>query len=193
MARTPSTMLDLGTPAPDFSLPDVVTGRPVTLSELAKGRPVLVAFWCNHCPFVLHVEEGFVDFAREYAGKGLQVVAISSNDAERYPQDGPDEMKARANAHGYPFPYLFDEDQEVAKAYRAACTPDLFLFGADRTLVYRGQFDGSRPGNDVSVTGEDLRAAADAVLAGEAPTRDQRPSLGCNIKWRPGNEPDYYG
>lgn len=193
MARTPSTMLELGTPAPDFSLPDVVTGRPVTLSELAIGQPVLVAFWCNHCPFVLHVEEGFVDFAREYAGKGLQVLAISANDAENYPQDGPDEMKARANTQGYSFPYLFDEDQEVAKAYRAACTPDLFLFGPDRTLVYRGQFDGSRPGNDVPVTGEDLRAAADAVLAGEEPTQDQRPSLGCNIKWRPGNEPDYYG
>lgn len=193
MARTPSTMLDLGTPAPDFSLPDVVTGRPVTLSELATGQPVLVAFWCNHCPFVIHVEEGFVDFAREYAGKGLQVVAISANDAENYPQDGPDEMKARANALGYPFPYLFDEDQEVAKAYRAACTPDLFLFGPDGTLAYRGQFDGSRPGNDVPVTGEDLRAAADAVLAGEAASADQRPSLGCNIKWRPGNEPDYYG
>ncbi len=193
MARTPSTMLELGTPAPDFSLPDVVTGRPVTLSELATGQPILVAFWCNHCPFVLHVEEGFVDFAREYAGKGLQVLAISANDAENYPQDGPDEMKARANTQGYSFPYLFDEDQEVAKAYRAACTPDLFLFGPDRTLVYRGQFDGSRPGNGVPVTGEDLRAAADAVLAGEAPTQDQRPSMGCNIKWRPGNEPDYYG
>ena len=193
MARTPSTMLELGTPAPDFSLPDVVTGRPVTLSELATGQPILVAFWCNHCPFVLHVEEGFVDFAREYAGKGLQVLAISANDAENYPQDGPDEMKARANTQGYSFPYLFDEDQEVAKAYRAACTPDLFLFGPDRTLVYRGQFDGSRPGNGVPVTGEDLRAAADAVLAGEAATQDQRPSMGCNIKWRPGNEPDYYG
>jgi thiol-disulfide isomerase/thioredoxin len=160
---------------------------------VAEGRPLLVAFWCNHCPFVLHVEEGFVDFAREYAGKGLQVVAISANDAEHYPQDGPEEMKARANAQGYPFPYLFDAEQAVAKAYRAACTPDLFLFDADRTLVYRGQFDGSRPGNGVPVTGGDLRAAADAVLAGEAPPADQHPSLGCNIKWRPGNEPDYYG
>jgi peroxiredoxin len=186
-------MLELGTPAPDFSLTDVVTGRPVTLAGLGEGRPLLVAFWCNHCPFVLHVEEAFVDFAREYTDRGLQVVAISANDAEAYPQDGPGEMKARAQAKGYPFPYLFDVDQEVAKAYRAACTPDLFLFDGERRLAYRGQFDGSRPGNEVPVTGEDLRAAADAVLAGEAPSPEQKPSLGCNIKWRPGNEPAYYG
>jgi peroxiredoxin len=186
-------MLALGTPAPDFSLRNVVTGEPFALADLGEGRPLLVAFWCNHCPFVLHVEEGFVEFAREYGERGLQVVAICSNDAERYPQDGPDEMKARAHAQGYPFPYLFDADQAVAKAYRAACTPDLFLFDGDRTLVYRGQFDGSRPGNEVPVTGEDLRAAVDAVLSGDTPSPEQSPSLGCNIKWRPGNEPPYFG
>jgi peroxiredoxin len=192
MARTPSTMLELGTKAPAFALTDTVTGRTVTLEEMSDGAALLVVFWCNHCPFVIHIEDAFVDFAREYAGKGLKVVAISANDVVHYPQDGPVEMKARANAHGYPFPYLLDETQEVAKAYRAACTPDLFLFGPNRTLVYRGQFDGSRPGLDVPVTGEDLRRAVDAVLAGEAPSEHQLPSVGCNIKWAPGNEPDYF-
>ncbi|MEJ2541442.1 MAG: thioredoxin family protein [Gemmatimonadota bacterium] len=193
MARTPSTMLELGTPAPDFALPDVATGGTISLEDVAGGDALLVAFWCNHCPFVLHVEDAFVDFAREYKAKGLQVVAVSANDADAYPQDGPDEMKKRAREHRYPFPYLYDETQEVAKAYRAACTPDLFLFDGAGTLVYRGQFDDSRPSLDIPVTGRDLRAAVDAVLAGETPPRDQHPSLGCNIKWRPGNEPDYYG
>jgi peroxiredoxin len=186
-------MLELGTPAPDFALPDVVTGRTMTLDDVAGEKALLVVFWCNHCPYVLHIEDAFVDFARSYADKGLQVVAVSANDADVYPQDGPEAMKARANEHGYPFPYLYDEDQEVAKAYRAACTPDLFLFDGDRRLVYRGQFDASRPKSDIPVTGEDLRAAVEAVLAGEEPSEEQRPSMGCNIKWRPGNAPDYFG
>jgi peroxiredoxin len=186
-------MLELGTPAPDFALPDVVTGRTITLEDIAGGPAFLVVFWCNHCPYVLHIEDAFVDFARSYADKGLEVVAVSANDADAYPQDRPELMKSRANEHAYPFPYLYDEDQAVAKAYRAACTPDLFLFDGERRLVYRGQFDASRPKSDVPVTGEDLRAAVDAVLAGEAPSEEQRPSMGCNIKWRPGNAPDYYG
>lgn len=193
MARTPSTMLELGTKAPPFSLTDVVTGRAVGLDDLRSGTALLVAFWCNHCPFVLHMEDAFLDFAREYGGKGLQVAAICANDAEKYPQDAPAEMKARAEAKGYPFPYLHDATQEVAKAYRAACTPDLYLFDAGMTLVYRGQFDGSRPGTEIAVSGRDLRAAVDAVLAGGIPSPDQSPSLGCNIKWKPGNEPDWFG
>ena len=193
MTRTPSTMLELGTPAPPFALPDVVTGRTLTLDDVAGGDAFLVVFWCNHCPFVLHIEEAFVAFAREYAAKGLQVVAVCANDAEAYPRDAPDRMRERANAQGYSFPYLHDESQEVAKAYRAACTPDLYLFDGERRLVYRGQFDGSRPSTDVPVTGEDIRAAVDAVLAGETPPEAQQPSLGCNIKWRPGNAPDYFG
>ncbi len=193
MARTPSTMLALGTPAPPFALPDVVTGRTVTLEEMSDGDALLVVFWCNHCPFVHHIEDAFVDFAREFAGRGLKTVAISANDVEKYPQDGPGEMRARANQRSYPFPYLYDEGQEVAKEYEAACTPDLFLFGSEGRLVYRGQFDASRPGLDVPVTGQDLRNAVEAVLAGAAPSEQQTPSVGCNIKWRPGNEPAYFG
>jgi peroxiredoxin len=193
MARTPSTMLDLGTPAPDFSLPDTVSGDRVSLGDIADAPALLVAFWCNHCPFVKHVEPGFVDFAREYAERGVAVVAISSNDVEGYPQDGPERMKETAAAAGYRFPYLYDASQEVAKAYRAACTPDFFLFDGERKLVYRGQFDGSRPGNEVPVTGADLRAAVDAVLEGRDVPEPQVPSLGCNIKWKPGEEPDYFG
>lgn len=193
MARTSSTMLELGTEAPPFAMEDVVTGKTVALDDLMDGQPFLVVFWCNHCPFVLHVEEAFVAFAREYAGKGLPVVAISANDPERYPADSPAEMRKRANAKGYPFPYLHDATQEVAKAYRAACTPDFFLFDARGTLAYRGQFDGSRPSNGVPVTGEDLRGAVDALLAGGRPEEDQIPSVGCNIKWTPGNEPDWFG
>jgi len=186
-------MLELGTPAPDFALPDVVTGRTITLDDVAGGQAFLVVFWCNHCPYVLHIEDAFVDFARSYADKGLEVVAVSANDVDAYPQDGPGAMKSRANEHAYPFPYLYDESQEVAKAYRAACTPDFFLFDGDGRLVYRGQFDASRPRTDIPVTGEDLRTAVDAVLAGGAPAEEQRPSMGCNIKWKPGNAPDYYG
>jgi len=191
MVRTPSTMLELGTEAPDFTLTDVVTGDPVSRSELG-GSGFLVAFWCNHCPFVKHLEDGFLAFSREYLPRGLKVVAVSANDPDNYPDDAPEKMRELAVEKDYPFPYLFDESQEVAQAYRAACTPDFFLFDGDGRLVYRGQFDGSRPSTSTPVTGEDLRAAADALLAGEAVPETQAPSVGCNIKWRPGNEPDYF-
>lgn len=193
MARTPSTMLPLGTPAPSFALPDPRSGETVSLDDFSDAKALVVAFWCNHCPFVKHVRQAFVAFADEMAEKGVAVVAIQSNDAERYPADGPEAMAAEAHEHGFGFPYLFDETQEVAKAYRAACTPDLYLFDGDHELVYRGQFDGSRPGNDVPVTGQDLRAAVEAVLAGETPDEDQAPSLGCNIKWKQGAEPAWFG
>jgi peroxiredoxin len=190
MARTPSTMLALGTPAPDFSLPDY-DGRQHALGDFAASPALLVAFICNHCPFVRHLRVEFAAFAREYRPRGLAVVAINSNDVEAYPQDGPDAMRAEAVELGYEFPYLLDATQAMAKAYRAACTPDFFLFDAGRRLVYRGQFDDSRPDSGRPVTGADLRAAVDATLAGQAPVPDQLPSLGCNIKWRKGNEPDY--
>ena len=193
MARTPSTMPELRQPAPDFSLTDVVTGATVTRSDFAEAPALLVAFWCNHCPFVKHLEDEFLDFARDYLPKGLQIVAISANDPVAYPQDAPDAMAELANEKDYPFPYLFDESQEVAKAYRAACTPDFFLYDGSGALAYRGQFDGSRPSTGTPITGEDLRAAVDALLSGTEPAEDQRPSVGCNIKWRPGNAPDYYG
>jgi peroxiredoxin len=192
MARTPSTMLALGTSAPNFDLPDF-DGRRHTLDDFAASRALLVAFICNHCPFVKHMRAEFAAFAREYAARGLAVVAIVSNDLDVYPQDGPDAMREEARSLGYVFPYLVDADQQTARAYRAACTPDFFLFDASRRLVYRGQFDDSRPGSDRPVTGADLRLAVDAVLAGKPVDADQRPSLGCNIKWKPGNEPDYYG
>jgi peroxiredoxin len=183
-------MLALGTRAPDFSLPDH-EGKRHALQDFAAAPALLVAFICSHCPFVRHVRTEFAAFARDYRARGLAVVAINSNDLEAYPQDGPDGMRAEAAELGYEFPYLVDATQEVAKAYRAACTPDFFLFDAQRRLVYRGQFDDSRPGNGRPVTGADLRAAVDQTLAGRAPGPDQLPSLGCNIKWRPGNEPDY--
>ena len=192
MARTTSTMLALGTSAPPFDLPDYDGGRH-TLDDFAASRALLVAFICNHCPFVKHMRAEFATFAREYAGRGLALVAIMSNDLDVYPQDGPDAMREEAKSLGYVFPYLVDASQRVARAYRAACTPDFFLFDADRRLVYRGQFDDSRPGSDRPVTGTDLRRAADALLAGAPVDADQRPSLGCNIKWKPGNEPDYHG
>jgi peroxiredoxin len=185
-------MLELGTPAPAFSLPEPATGETVS-SDQFSGRPLLVAFICNHCPFVKHIQGGFAAFAAEYQAKGLAVAAISSNDVTSHPDDGPEQMAEEARLAGYDFPYLFDASQEVAKAYRAACTPDFFLFDRGGRLVYRGQFDGARPGNDVPVSGRDMRAAADAVLAGRQPAPEQQPSLGCNIKWRAGNEPDYYG
>lgn len=194
MARTPSTMLELGTQAPDFSLLEPRTGETVTRDEIAAEGPFIVAFWCNHCPFVKHIRDAFVAFADEAQERGVGVVAISANDAQAYPQDGPEAMADEAHERGYTFPYLFDETQEVAKAYRAACTPDFYLFDAEGVLVYRGQFDDARPGSDRPVTGEDLRGAVNAVVEGRTPDPDaQVPSLGCNIKWRPGNEPDYYG
>lgn len=192
MALTPSTMLPLGSKAPDFRLPDV-SGEPVGLSDLADTPALLVMFVCNHCPYVKHVRGELANLARTYQARGVAVVAINSNDAVAYPDDSPDAMAREKQAAGYTFPYLYDETQEVARAYRAACTPDFFLFDRDRSLVYRGQLDGSRPGNDVPVTGKDLRAALDAVLDGRPVAPDQRPSMGCNIKWRPGHAPDYAG
>jgi len=190
MVKTASTMLSLGTTAPDFSLLNV-DGTKVSRSQFV-GKPLLVIFMCNHCPFVVHIRSALQQFAAEYQGKGLAVVGISSNDVAAYPQDGPDKMKDEASAAGYTFPYLFDETQQVAMAYKAACTPDIFLFDADHALVYRGQFDSSRPGNGVPVTGADLKAACDAVLANQSVPIEQRPSIGCNIKWRVGHEPDYF-
>jgi len=191
MAVTPSTMLELATKAPDFSLPDT-TGKTVSRDDFA-GRPLLVMFICNHCPFVKHVRAKLAELGRAYQAKGVGVVAISSNDVAAYPEDSPKHMKKEAAAAGYTFPYLYDESQEVARAYRAACTPDFFLFDRDHRLVYRGQMDSSRPGNTAPITGEDLTAAVDAVLAGKPVSAEQRPSAGCNIKWKPGNEPDYFG
>jgi peroxiredoxin len=190
MARTPSTMLPLGTPAPAFRLPDFA-GRVHALTDFRDQPALLVAFICNHCPFVRHIRAGFAGYAREYGTQGLAVVAINSNDLIAYPQDGPDGMRAEAAEAGYDFPYLLDETQAVAKAYRAACTPDFYLFDAGRRLAYRGQFDDSRPGNGRPVTGADLRAATAAVLARRAADARQVPSIGCNIKWKAGNAPDY--
>ncbi|MEZ6132964.1 MAG: thioredoxin family protein [Planctomycetaceae bacterium] len=190
MVKTASTMLPLGTTAPDFALPNV-NDTVVRRSDFS-GRPLLVIFMCNHCPFVVHLRSSLAAFADEYAEKGLAVVGISSNDVATHPQDGPDKMKDEAKSAGYHFPYLYDEDQSVAKAYKAACTPDFFLFDADHSLVYRGQYDSSRPGNDVPVTGHDLKAACDAVLAGRDVSADQKPGIGCNIKWKAGSEPDYF-
>jgi peroxiredoxin len=184
-------MLELGTPAPGFSLPDF-DGRVHALADFADAPALLVAFICSHCPFVKHLRSEFAALARDYQPRGLAVVAINSNDVDTYPQDGPDGMRAEAVQTGYVFPYLLDASQAVAKAYRAACTPDFFLFDARRRLAYRGQFDDSRPGNGRPVTGADLRAAIDATLAGRAPAAEQLPSLGCNIKWRKGKEPDYF-
>jgi peroxiredoxin len=185
-------MLPWGTLAPDFRLPDAVSGRPIGLADFAPKPALVVMFICNHCPYVKHIKAGLVAFARDYQAKGIAVVAINANDVDNYPEDSPAKMKAEAKAAGYTFPYLFDETQAVAKAYHAACTPDLYLFNRNRQLVYRGQFDDSRPGNGRPVTGADLRAACDAVLAGRAPAADQKPSIGCNIKWKPGHEPDYF-
>ena len=191
MAKTESTMIALGTKAPDFVLPDT-DGRVVRLDDFADAPGLLVMFLCNHCPFVIHLREALASLVKQYQARGMSVVAINSNDVEAFPADSPEAMVGQAKEFGYTFPYLFDESQVVAKAYNAACTPDFFLFDGERRLVYRGQFDGSRPGNDVSVTGADLGAAVEALLAGNPIPPEQRPSIGCGIKWRPGNEPDYY-
>ncbi len=191
MARTPSTMLELGTPAPDFDLPEPASGGRVALADFT-GRALLVAFICNHCPFVVHIRDAFNAFARECRERGVAVVAINSNDVASHPDDSPERMAEDARRFSYDFPYLFDAEQSVARAYRAACTPDFYLFDSAGELFYRGQFDGARPGNDVPVTGADLRAAVDALLAGSPPPGAQLPSLGCNIKWRAGNQPDYF-
>jgi len=192
MALTPSTMLELGTPAPGFRLPDL-DGRTVELADFASRPALLVMFICPHCPYVKHVRGGLSALAREYQERGVGVVAIMSNDVAQQPDDAPAGMKAEKEEADYVFPYLFDETQEVARAYRAACTPDLYVFDGARRLVYRGQLDDSRPGNGVPVTGRELRAALDAVLADRPVETKQRASVGCNIKWKPGSEPEYFG
>ena len=191
MVRTPSTMLPLGTTAPEFSLMNV-DGRTLSLADVAGPRGTVVMFICNHCPFVKHVADQLAALGRDYLPQGIGVVAISSNDVATHPADSPEQMVRESEERGYPFPYLFDETQEVAKAYHAACTPDFYLFDADRRLAYRGQLDESRPDSGIPVTGADLRRAVDAVLAGTPVPEPQRPSIGCNIKWKAGNEPDYF-
>lgn len=191
MALTPSTMLDLGSAAPEFSLPDT-TGQILSLEDFKNARALLVVFMCNHCPYVKHIRDGLIQLVNDYKPQGVAIAAINSNDAVKYPDDNPQRMAEEARTHGFTFPYLFDETQEVAKSYRAACTPDFFLFDGKMKLVYRGQLDDSRPENGIPVTGRDLRAAINAVLAGKAVSGVQKPSVGCNIKWKPGNAPDYY-
>lgn len=193
MALTPSTMLSLGTKAPDFTLPDVVSGQTISLKTFAAKKALLVMFICRHCPFVKHVQQQLAQIGQDYADRSLGIVAISANDVANYPDDSPDNLELMAKELGFNFPFCYDETQETAKAYTAACTPDFFLFDENRQLVYRGQLDESRPSNNVPVTGKDLRSAIDAVLAGQKINPDQKPSIGCNIKWRAGNEPEYYG
>ena len=192
MAATQSTMLDLGTHAPDFRLTDVVSGKTVASTDFDE-QPLLVMFVCTHCPFVKHVERELAALGNQYRKRGVGVVAVGSNDAETHPADGPEGLQEQGDRLGFEFPYLFDETQAVAKAYTAACTPDFFLFDANHTLVYRGRLDASRPGNDEPVTGAELRGALDALLTGEPAPSEQRPSMGCNIKWKAGFEPDYFG
>ncbi|MDE0138389.1 MAG: thioredoxin family protein [bacterium] len=191
MPPATSTMLALGTPAPGFDLPDTVSGNRLSLGDVAGHKALVVMFICNHCPYVVHIQQGLADFGRDYSGADVAIVGISANDALGYPDDAPDMLGKVARRRGYLFPVLYDETQEVAKSYTAMCTPDFFLFGPERTLVYRGQFDGSRPGSGVPVTGEDLRAALDAVLEDRPVTEEQYPSMGCSIKWKPGNNPSY--
>ena len=193
MALTPSTMLPLGTKAPDFSLPDVVSGKTISLATFAGKKALLVMFICRHCPYVQHIKQELARLGKDYASKDIGIVAISANDADNYPDDAPAQLKALAKEEGFVFSFCYDERQATAKAYTAACTPDFFLFDANRKLVYRGQLDDSRPGNGKPVTGKDLRAAMDAVLAGRAVNPDQHASLGCNIKWKKSNEPTYFG
>jgi len=190
MAVTPSQMLTLGTPAPDFSLPDTESNI-VSLADFKGAPALLVIFMCNHCPFVKHILSGLVELIKKYQSKGVAVIGINSNDVVSYPEDSPEKMANLAREAGFTFPYLYDETQEVAKAYNAACTPDFFLFDQEMRLVYRGQMDDSRPGNNIPVTGVDLTAAIEAVIAGRKVNPEQKPSIGCNIKWKQGNQPHY--
>ena len=192
MVLTPSTMLSLGTLAPDFSLLDT-DGNVVSLADYADAPALLVVFMCNHCPYVIHLKKDLAKLAGEYGARGVAIVGINANDVANYPQDSLEKMAEDKSFFGYPFPYLMDESQETARAYRAACTPDFYVFDKDRRLAYRGQFDDSRPGNDKPITGEDIRAALEAVLAGRPVEGEQVASMGCNIKWKAGNEPDYFG
>ena len=192
MVRTASTMLELGTNAPNFSLADVSSGKSISLETFADKKALLVMFICRHCPYVKHVQNELAKIGRDYQNSSLGIVAISSNDAETYPDDSPESLKAMAEELGFTFPYLYDEDQAVAKAYAAACTPDFYLFDKNRELVYRGQLDDSRPKSDIPITGKDLRRAIEAVLNDEEVDQNQRASLGCNIKWKTGNEPNYF-
>ncbi|MBE9130240.1 MULTISPECIES: thioredoxin family protein [unclassified Coleofasciculus] len=193
MARTASTMLPLGTKAPNFQLSDAVSGKTISLETFEGKQALLVMFICRHCPFVKHIQGELAQIGKDYANADVGIVAISANDAGNYPDDAPDKLKEMAQQLGFTFPLCYDESQETAKTYTAACTPDFFLFESDRKLVYRGQLDDSRPGNDKPINGKDLRAAIDAVLANSPVDSDQKPSIGCNIKWKPGNEPAYYG
>jgi len=193
MALTPSTMLALGTTAPEFKLPDVISGNTISLSTFTGKKALLVMFICQHCPYVVHVREELARLGRDYAKKDIGIIAISANDAANYPDDSPAHLKQMAEELGFTFALCYDESQKTAKAYTAACTPDFFLFDAKRTLVYRGQLDDSRPGNGKPLTGSDLRAAIDAVLTDKPVNPKQMPSVGCNIKWKKGNEPAYYG
>jgi peroxiredoxin len=193
MVLTPSTMMPLGTQAPSFELPDTVSGKTIRLGDLGAKKALVVMFLCSHCPYVKHIADGLVRLGQDYADKDVALVGISANDPANHPDDRPENLAAEARRLGYRFPMLFDESQAVAKAYRAACTPDFFVFDAKRRLVYRGQFDAARPNTATLVTGTDLRNAIDAVLAGRPASAQQKPSLGCNIKWRQGNAPDYFG
>lgn len=193
MVETASTMLPLGTRARDFSLLEPATGRLVSLADFAEAPALVVVFMCNHCPYVIRIKEGLAAFAKTQALRGVAVVGINSNDVDKYQDDRPELMVRDVEQFGYSFPYLFDQTQEVAKAYHAACTPDIYLFDGAQRLVYRGQFDDARPSNNAAVDGHSLVAAVDAVLAGDTLDAAQRPSLGCNIKWKPGNEPNYFG
>lgn len=193
MVRVASTMLPLGTVAPPFELPDVTTDNPVTLDQVMGASGLLVMFICQHCPFVKYVQNELVQLGRDYQSQPIGIVAISANDAVNYPDDSPEQLRAMVRSLGFTFPLCYDESQEVAKAYTAACTPDYFLFDRDRQLVYRGQLDDARPGNEAPITGKDLRAAMDALIAGQPVSSDQKPSIGCNIKWKSGNAPDYFG
>lgn len=192
MALTPSTMLALGTQALDFELMDVCTGKKTNLFSLKKSSGLLVMFICRHCPYVKHLERELARLGKDYANSNIGIAAVSSNDAEKYPDDAPEQLKKMAEALSFSFPFLYDETQSAAKGYRAACTPDFFLLDSNSNLFYRGQFDDSRPGNGLKVTGADLRFAMDVLTAGKKLQREQKPSLGCNIKWKQGNEPEYF-